>query len=305
MLIGGTARARPTWRSPSPPPSSARASGPFLQPRRSGQPARAGESRRPERTHRRALLRHDLDRHRRTRLSAVQPDRRPAALPPDQQALREHLGRHHHQSRLRRVAAGLRRRQDDHGHARPAHPPLRHRRDRQRELALQKQSLIGPRLGCARRLRAALRQGLRATPPGDCKRRRQGANIGSERGDGSVWNLTNMQPSRELKSIQYFFLNMILNEQPVHPTATAYAPGSSIRGNAALHANSRVILKLDFVSFLIRLNYQIGCVTLNDISLPGHSTISNSLLIYCSGAKADTCLVAYRSARQPLRSYPI
>ena len=54
------------------------------------------------------------------------------------------------------------------------HPPLRHRRDRQRELAIQKQSLIRPRLGCARRLRAALRQWLRATPPGDCKRRRQG-----------------------------------------------------------------------------------------------------------------------------------
>jgi DNA replication protein DnaC len=47
------------------------------------------------------------------------------------------LGDRHHQPRLRRVALGLWRRQDDHGAARPAHPPLRHRRDRQRELALQ------------------------------------------------------------------------------------------------------------------------------------------------------------------------
>jgi hypothetical protein len=31
----------------------------------------------------------------------------------------------------------VRRRQDDHGSARSAHPPLRHRRDRQRELAVQ------------------------------------------------------------------------------------------------------------------------------------------------------------------------
>lgn len=46
--------------------------------------------------------------------------------------------------------------------------------DRQRQLALQKQSLIRPRLGCARRLRAALRQWLRATPPGNCKRPYQG-----------------------------------------------------------------------------------------------------------------------------------
>ena len=42
-----------------------------------------------------------------------------------------------HKPRLRRVAVGLRRPQDDHGATRPAHPPLRDRRDRQRELALQ------------------------------------------------------------------------------------------------------------------------------------------------------------------------
>ena len=38
----------------------------------------------------------------------------------------------HHQSRLRRMAERLRRRQDDHRAARPPHPSLRHRRDRQR-----------------------------------------------------------------------------------------------------------------------------------------------------------------------------
>ena len=43
----------------------------------------------------------------------------------------------HHQPGLRRVAEHLRRRQDDHGAARSAHPSLRHHRDRQRELALQ------------------------------------------------------------------------------------------------------------------------------------------------------------------------
>ena len=77
-------------------------------------------------------------RHRRTRLSAVQPARRPVAVPSDQQALREHLAADHHQSRLRRLAAGVRRRQDDHRHARSPDPPLRHRRDRQHQLAIQK-----------------------------------------------------------------------------------------------------------------------------------------------------------------------
>ena len=43
-----------------------------------------------------------------------------------------------HQSRLRRMAEGVRRCQDDHRTARSADPPLRHRRDRQRQLAIQK-----------------------------------------------------------------------------------------------------------------------------------------------------------------------
>jgi hypothetical protein len=49
---------------------------------------------------------------------------------------------HHHQPHLWRVALRLRRRQDDHGAPRPAHPPLRHRRDWQRQLAAQKPKLI-------------------------------------------------------------------------------------------------------------------------------------------------------------------
>ena len=63
--------------------------------------------------------------------------RRPAAVPPHEPALRAHLDRRHHQPRLRRMAVGVRRSQDDHGAARPSHPSLRDRRDRQRELALQ------------------------------------------------------------------------------------------------------------------------------------------------------------------------
>ncbi len=38
---------------------------------------------------------------------------------------------------LRRLAASVRRCQNDDRHARSAHPPLRHHRDRQRQLALQ------------------------------------------------------------------------------------------------------------------------------------------------------------------------
>ena len=83
----------------------------------------------------------------RTGLSPFCPIRRAAPVPPDQQALRTDLGHRHHQPCLRRMADGLRRRQDDHRAARPRHPSLRHRRDRQRELAPQ-----NPRLSPAETL---------------------------------------------------------------------------------------------------------------------------------------------------------
>jgi RNA-directed DNA polymerase len=56
-------------------------------------------------------------------------------------------------------------------------------------------------------------------------------------------------PSRELKALQYVFLNEILPNLPVHRCATAYKRHSSIRYNAEIHKESRVILKLDFLTF--------------------------------------------------------
>ncbi len=74
----------------------------------------------------------------RTRLPAVRAVGRSAAVPPNQPALRDHLDRGDDQPGVRGVAERVcRRRQDDDGTARSADPPLRDRRDRQRELALQ------------------------------------------------------------------------------------------------------------------------------------------------------------------------
>ena len=67
--------------------------------------------------------------------------RRPAPVPPHQPSLRADLDHRHDQPRLRRMADRVRRRQDDHRAPRSPHPPLRHRRDRKRELALQKPRL--------------------------------------------------------------------------------------------------------------------------------------------------------------------
>jgi hypothetical protein len=54
-------------------------------------------------------------------------------------------GNRHDKSRVRRMAECLRRSEDDHRTARSSHTPLRHRRDRQRELALQEPRLIPSR----------------------------------------------------------------------------------------------------------------------------------------------------------------
>ena len=74
--------------------------------------------------------------------SAIRPNRRPIALSPGQPALREHLNHRHHEPLLCRVAVRVRVRQDDHRITGSPDPPLRHHRNRQRKLALQKPQLI-------------------------------------------------------------------------------------------------------------------------------------------------------------------
>lgn len=73
-----------------------------------------------------SLMLMDLVVSRRVDLPTHQSQRRRAAVPPEQ-ALRAHQRRRHHQPRLRRMGQRVRRRQDDHGLARPAHASLPHR----------------------------------------------------------------------------------------------------------------------------------------------------------------------------------
>src|SRR5690606_21665542 len=78
-------------------------------------------------------------------------------------ALRTHFDHRHDQPGVRRMANRLRRRQDDHGTPRPAHPPLRDHRDRQRKLALQEPSIAQTAPPLARRRRVTW--GLRSAGP--------------------------------------------------------------------------------------------------------------------------------------------
>ncbi len=70
------------------------------------------------------------------------------------------------------------------------------------------------------------------------------------------------QPAREVKVIQRVFVTEILNHLPVHSSATAYRPGTSIRNNAQAHAESGVILKFDFKDFfpaIVASDWQSYC----------------------------------------------
>lgn len=56
-------------------------------------------------------------------------------------------------------------------------------------------------------------------------------------------------PAKELKVAQRAIMNRYLNDLPVHPCATAYRKGASIRLNAERHRESGPIFKMDFKEF--------------------------------------------------------
>lgn len=57
------------------------------------------------------------------------------------------------------------------------------------------------------------------------------------------------QPAREVKLLQRILVEKIIKFLPVHDAAKAYRNGVSIKDNAALHAGSGPILKMDFRDF--------------------------------------------------------
>lgn len=57
------------------------------------------------------------------------------------------------------------------------------------------------------------------------------------------------QPAREIKALQRAFVKIVGPRIRVHPSATAYREGASIQQNAAAHAGSGAIIKMDFEDF--------------------------------------------------------
>ena len=56
-------------------------------------------------------------------------------------------------------------------------------------------------------------------------------------------------PAKELKMVQRALVAVFLNGLPIHPSASAYIKGKSIRDNALTHKDAGPLLKMDFNDF--------------------------------------------------------
>ena len=83
------------------------------------------------------------------------------------------------------------------------------------------------------------------------------------------------QPAREVKALQRAILEIVIDNLPVHPAATAYRTGQSILQNALPHAGHGPILKMDFRDYFpsirrrdwIAYCNETGCLFGDDIEL--------------------------------------
>ncbi|MFA5825770.1 MAG: reverse transcriptase domain-containing protein, partial [Gallionellaceae bacterium] len=57
------------------------------------------------------------------------------------------------------------------------------------------------------------------------------------------------QPTSEIKLLQRWAVEKYITLLPIHKAATAYRSGISIKDHAAVHADNRYLLKLDFQDF--------------------------------------------------------
>ena len=64
------------------------------------------------------------------------------------------------------------------------------------------------------------------------------------------------QPSPELKTLQYWAVNNILNKFPISSSAYAYQKGSSIKRHAQFHQNSKHIFHTDICKFFPSITYE-------------------------------------------------
>ena len=97
------------------------------------------------------------------------------------------------------------------------------------------------------------------------------------------------QPSPELKTLQYWVLNNVLNKIPVSKAACAYKKGNSIKKHAQLHSKSRFVFHADICDFFPSIHSS----HLNDI-LRIHKNIFDDLDLDLESTILDIKKICFR-----------
>ncbi|NBJ35200.1 RNA-directed DNA polymerase [Serratia fonticola] len=87
------------------------------------------------------------------------------------------------------------------------------------------------------------------------------------------------QPSKQIKSLQRFTINLLIDYLKVHHAAHAYVSGKSIKTNAAAHRKNSYILKMDFKDFFHSITPDLFLKVLSDRDNDGKLTEEDSFLI--------------------------
>ncbi|MCH4812479.1 retron St85 family RNA-directed DNA polymerase [Vreelandella neptunia] len=99
------------------------------------------------------------------------------------------------------------------------------------------------------------------------------------------------QPAREIKALQRWALDAVFSKLKVHPSSTAYEPGSSIKENANRHVNNDYFIKLDFKDFFHSIKSEDIVQFLSDKGIKLNSKdLTDLVRILCIKHEDSLCL---------------
>lgn len=113
------------------------------------------------------------------------------------------------------------------------------------------------------------------------------------------------QPAREIKKLQYWVIDNILKNFPIHPSATAYQKGKNIKYNVTPHSASEYLLKLDFTNFFPSITSDTfsSFIRNNNIVATEHDiNLLTKILFRNDGKKNNKLVLSIGAPSSPLLS---
>jgi RNA-directed DNA polymerase len=112
------------------------------------------------------------------------------------------------------------------------------------------------------------------------------------------------QPARELKLLQRSLLDLRLKYLPIHPAATAYRKGVSLRQNAEPHIGCDTIIKMDFKNFFPSIRGQdwIAYCRANNVFETEFDIKASTLLLFHRPKSSSVLRLSIGAPTSPLVS---